>query len=123
MSGDLNDKLARTLQRLRARRAEIDAEIAQVQGLGSLATAPTPDFILGLYMTLGSAAAAADFANAQGWRLPSKKGPDHPSRKYQPNDVYALLRGEPNQIGQASAAVRETALRALTKRGGWTEEE
>lgn len=119
MSGMLNEALERMLEQLRAHRHAIDAEIEQLQMLGRMAAEPTPDFILGLYITLGSATAAADFANAQGWRLPSKKGPGNPPRQYQPPDVYALLRGQPNAIGEPTPAVRETASRALRRKNGW----
>lgn len=84
-----------------------------------LPTAPQglADTLLTLYLYLGSAREAAAAANAHGWRLPSKRGADHPPRRIDPTDVYALIRGEPCAVPGTPTPALAATVRLHLERG------
>lgn len=88
---------------------------AQIELLRMHPDASTPltgDFVLAMYMQLGSGKAVADVCCELGWRLPSKKGLGFPPRRVDPDDVYAVVRGEPSVI----PAPQDRMLALLAKR-------
>lgn len=92
----LNEQLEQMHAKLRRQRRMIDEQLHALEVWmddGQLMT-PSGDLMLVLYVAFGSAKAVAQFANGQGWCLPSKKGEGHPPRQWQPVDVYDLLEGK-----------------------------
>lgn len=77
------------------------------------------NLVLALYLSLGRAGATVEFADRQGWRLPSKKGPELPRRRYCTADVYALVKGKPCAIpSPSSPALARMALAQLARGQG-----
>lgn len=93
---------------LQAMRAQIDL----LRQSPDATTPLTGDFVLAMYMQLGSGKAVADVCCELGWRLPSKKGPSFPPRRVDPDDIYAVVRGEPSVI----PAPQDRMLALLAKR-------
>jgi hypothetical protein len=80
---------------LATRRDVLTRQIASLQALRAL-TDDRDVLLLLRYVVLGSKAAAADWANAQGWRLPGASGND---RRYGPTDVDDRLKHPPACVG------------------------
>lgn len=93
---DVTERLEVMHAKLRGQRRVIDEQLTALESVlvqGS-AMEPSGNCVVALYLAFGSARGVTEFANQQGWKLPSKKGAEHPPRQWQPEDVYALIRGE-----------------------------
>lgn len=108
-------KLCDTLQ---AQRDALALQIAALRAIqAGQASEVTAELLLTLYLCMPSARHVAEFAKAQDWRVPGAKGP----RRVLPEDVYALVQGQPSVLAPCGAGeLLQMARAQLGKNGGYT---